>query len=558
MFVPVQSAPSSLLSTNPIPWWQTNRARTAFYALVLVAVGSPLCFARIDRGMLLGDESAFATTTDIMLETGDWVVPTIDGIHPHLNATPLYNWLCCLTAGLTDDTPLRYRLWSAIFGVGCALAVLLLGTELFRPEVGFLAGLLLITNQHFLFHHGPREGVMEPGLMLFHTLMIFSYARANRPGTRTYYWWVMVGINLGGAVMMKPPVIGGFFFTLICVHHLFARSDLSLRARLGRPILALAVGVLVASPWYALLYERLGPYGLKQLLFFNSVGRASTIQGVGERELPRWIYVRFIWDSAKSARLFWPALGVGMLCVVFGWRRRGWSLLALLAGGFTLAISCAATKSPHYVYNAIPYLSVLTAALLLVGLLHRPAVASENPRMAWLWRGLTIIGIALAAYFLQADGRRIYWWWQIPQWEYPPLQVEHVIESHAAEKRVHLILYRYPEPRGTLDQQQLQLWVGCSDRFYQTRLHHAEHVMEIGELNRLLAEGKPTVVFLPPTFKLADLEQAGLSIKPDRALRLRTRFIYYPVLTFHGAEAELELREFFQKGEVPPSEPDKF
>jgi hypothetical protein len=107
-----------------------------------------------------------------------------------------------------------------------------------------------------------------------------------------------------------------------------------------------------------------------------------------------------------------------------------------------------------------------------------------------------------------------------------------------------------------MDASQYHFPPGCSDQFYQPHMKGVQLVMEVEELNRLLADGKPVVIFLPPTVKLSDLEHAGLSYKPDRTLRLRTKWAFYPVLTFYGAESELGLEEVFERSVVQPNEPD--
>ena len=92
-------------------------ARTAIGALALTLVAGICCFLRLSEGTLFGDEAAFACTTDRMQSTGNWIVPFLAD-KPHLNATPLYNWLTLAVVPWSDGTPLSYRFWSAAFGVG--------------------------------------------------------------------------------------------------------------------------------------------------------------------------------------------------------------------------------------------------------------------------------------------------------------------------------------------------------------------------------------------------------------------------------------------------------
>ena len=214
------------------------RLRVAVYASVVLAVSSWACLHRLGEGMLTFDEAWFAVTTEHMLATGDYVVPTIGEprgrmvMSPHLNAAPLYNWLCCLTADALGDGPLRYRLWSGLFGVGCALSALALAAMIFGAEAGLVAGLLVATNAHFLFVHGIREGRMDPALACLVTLAVIAAVRAHRAAGIGAGWWALVGVGIGLAALMKPPVMAGFFLVALAVHHLAARRDLPWKARL--------------------------------------------------------------------------------------------------------------------------------------------------------------------------------------------------------------------------------------------------------------------------------------------------------------------------------------
>ena len=145
--------------------------RAAGYALLLTALAGACSFYGLSRGTLVGDEAAFAATTDHIRATGDWVVPCI-AERPHLNATPLYNWMTAAVTPCLGDSTLGYRFWSAASGVGCVLATFALGAVLFGPEVGLLAGLLLAFNWDFLFCHGVRFGGMDALLAFFLTAAV--------------------------------------------------------------------------------------------------------------------------------------------------------------------------------------------------------------------------------------------------------------------------------------------------------------------------------------------------------------------------------------------------
>ena len=89
---------------EPLPQCGYRGLRIALYGVVVFGVSVWSCFDRLGEGMLVGDEAWFAYTTEHMLESGDYVVPSIGNAYPHLNAAPLFNWCCCLTANFAGDT----------------------------------------------------------------------------------------------------------------------------------------------------------------------------------------------------------------------------------------------------------------------------------------------------------------------------------------------------------------------------------------------------------------------------------------------------------------------
>jgi 4-amino-4-deoxy-L-arabinose transferase-like glycosyltransferase len=522
------------------------RVRLAAYALAVVAWGSWATFARLGDGMVVHDEAAFAYTTDHMLASGDWVVPRISEHGPHLNATPLYNWLSALTAEWAGSGYLRYRLWAAVFAVAAGLATLALGTLLFSAEVGFLAALVLLSNRYFLFAHAARAGMMETGLAFFVTCLVACYAKASLSETRPRLWWALAGLSLAGAVLTKPPVMGGFFFAVVCLHHLAVRRDLPWRSRPAGPLVALVVAVVVAGPWFAALYDRVGRAGLESLFLFNSVGRAAEAGGYTVPQ-PPWFYADHVPKSSRAFGLALPAVALAGVLALLGRARLAWGLPALLSAAFIAALSCAATKHTHYFYATLPLLSVLTAALFLVGL-GSPPLPGERFRVAW--RVLGFVGVVAAGILVWKDCRTAAKDVRKPRWDYPPAVVHEAMRPEIAAGRARLVLFAYPDGSEYPDR---TLGFTPADPYYgQFRLPLATRVRTAGELNALLADGTPTVLFLPPFLKFGALAKDGVTARPDRELFTRSEDHPYPVLLFRGAEQECDLRELLESIRTEP------
>ena len=519
------------------------RVRFAFYVMVLTVLGSFVCFYKLSEGMLLCDEASFAYTTDRMLRTGNWVVPYIHDRGPHLNAAPLYSWLTNLAVPLWGESNTGYRIWSAGFGVACVLAALVLGTILFRAEVGFIAGLLLLGNFHFVFMHGMRACVMEPALAFFVTTMVICYVRTYQAPERAGLWWGLTGLSLGLAVLTKPPAMGGFFFCTLCLHHVLVRRDLAWKVRLLGPLAAGLVAALVALPWYAMIYARLGWPAIDHLFLTNSVRRAADPGAAAP--LPITFYIEQLWDSSRGFKLALPALAWGIGCAISGWQRRAWSLLVVLLVPFLLALSTSATKHEHYVFTAFPFLAIAAGALLSAGL--SPPHALESSRGRWIWRSLAFVGIIGAVIVIRYDLSIVKWFLKANRAEYPALRLYHATEADLIAGDGRLVLFNFPVTIERLDR---NLGFTAHDLYYLARMPAVVHVSSMEELNRLLADGKPTVLMLPPQKTTEEKVKAGLRIAPDHSLLTRSELFAYPVMTFNQAEAKLGLTKLLREMEI--------
>jgi 4-amino-4-deoxy-L-arabinose transferase-like glycosyltransferase len=521
-------------------WWLHPACRCCLFAAALIVGGAVVCFYRLEERMLLGDEAAFAATTDRMRATGDWVVPYIWEDRPHLNATPLYNWLTLLTFDWLDGNA-RYRFWSAFFGIACALAAFGVGARLFRPEVGFLAGALLLCNHHFLFWHGIRDGIMDVGLACFVTMAVFFYAGLLSGAERTKLHWCLIGACFGAAWLIKPPVLGTFFFAAMTLHHWLASRDVSWWARLRGPLLALCVAALVAAPWYVLLWRRVGDSSLRALFIYNSVQRALTPRdntGISGPEV-----LRNLWESSRGFRLAGPAFAWAALAAALGWRRQAWMLLAWITGSFALALASSGHKWFHYVYPIYPLLSVMIAALLCDG-----AYLAALPQR---WRGrlhagALALGVFVACLCLYRDVKVARVQLSRTLWPYPGLVVKERLAGLGLAQDIRIVLYGFPMSHGFTRESGLAF----HDYYYAKQLSGAAFARTVVDLNRLLDDGKPALVFVPPKTSHQQMRAQGLTICADREVWLRSEHLPYPLFAFHGALDHPDLEEALRVYEI--------
>jgi hypothetical protein len=160
---------------------------------------------------------------------------------------------------------------------------------------------------------------------------------------------------------------------------------------------------------------------------------------------------------------------------------------------------------------------------------------------------MVLVGVALAVHAVRHDFRTVTATLEAERFGYPAQRIHQTAEPALATGEARLVLYTFPSPAEQLNR---KVRLGPHDRYYPTILPHALRVGSVAELNRLLADGKPTVVVLPPLVPAEQLQTEGLQPAPDTARMLRSDLLPYPVLTFHGAETRLGLGELFRSIEA--------
>lgn len=174
----------------------------AFWLLLALFVLLAFAFQGT-RGIWEPDEGRYSSGGINMLRSGDWLVPTIDGEHPHLTKPPLTYWALAASFGAFGANEWAARLPAGIAFVGTGLFVFGLGRRLCptRPWLPSLVWALSLAP--FM---GANIVSTDALLMLFETAAMYAFVEAwaaspeaRRPWTRLmWFGW-------GLAFMTKGP-----------------------------------------------------------------------------------------------------------------------------------------------------------------------------------------------------------------------------------------------------------------------------------------------------------------------------------------------------------------
>ncbi len=402
--------------------------------LICLAVYLPGFFSLppVDR-----DESRFAQASRQMLESGDWVVPRIQG-RERLNKPPMIYWVQAGSAAVftrgdaSRDEVWMYRLPSLLAAIGAVLATWLLGCRMFDARAAWLGAVLLACCP--LVWWEARQARADMLLLMLTTismglawLLLQKRGGLDRPmsGERrplaggawgvTMALWVCVGAG----VLTKGPITPMVLLLAAGVLCVLARSWRPLVAL--RPLVGLLVVAAMVTPWVLLVIREVGWEHYSSVIHDEVVGRSL------EPKEGHWGPP--LYHVVVSLLLFWPGtllLGAG---VAWGlWRGIATAGAARPAGLFarTLArvrsasmsrpkaafliawlvpswivFELVSTKLPHYPLPLYPALALLCArgGMALVPQIQRLAVTTplKHVMRTWMLGGHILMVLAAAA-----------------------------------------------------------------------------------------------------------------------------------------------------------------
>jgi 4-amino-4-deoxy-L-arabinose transferase-like glycosyltransferase len=415
-----------------------------FSSLVLLLALSLLLFflGLGSLGLTDRDEGSNAEAAREMVETGDWVSPTLN-YQPRFAKPVFIYWLMSGAYTLFGASEFTARLHSALFGVLLVLMQYLFLARLRSPTEGLLGALMLLLNVEMVAL--GRMALTDSVLIFFTTLSLYGFwlglhapspvssppgggrgegegeAPPGKGRTRHFFWLLYVGMALG--TLTKGPV-GVAVPLLAIVPYLTFTKRWGQFWRTGFPLAGLVVFLLLAAPWYAAMYVIHGS-AYTASAQADTIGRfLSTIGGHGGTlffYIPVLLFGFFPWSGFLIFALYtalrgWRVAG-GERREARGERREGGTdqtssplplvssqpssaELELFAAIWLIAVflffTLSATRLPHYIGPLFP-----AAAILAASFWHRclsdPATRGLRPSVhATMVLGY-LLGFALAA-----------------------------------------------------------------------------------------------------------------------------------------------------------------
>ncbi len=316
-------------------------------AALLLALTAALLLLRQDQVPLVGpDEPRYARVAVEMSRSGDLVTPTLQG-QPWLEKPALYYWMAAAAFRVFGETETAARLPSLAAALLLTGATALVGARLYGGAAGLHAGFALGTCL-LVFIYG-RAASMDMLLAANVTASVGLLALAAL-GIAGHLAIPAAFVFAALATLAKGP-LGALLPALAAGGYVLAARDWRFLRRLASP-LAWALFVIVAAPWYVLVFRAEGRAFVDTFLLDHNLQRfTSTIH---RHPGPFVYYLPFLLGGFFP----WSGLLVPALALVRPRTNRAdlfvlsWLVVPLVF------FSLAGSKLPGYILPCLPPLAL--------------------------------------------------------------------------------------------------------------------------------------------------------------------------------------------------------
>ena len=205
-------------------------------------------FAALDHSPVWDTTEAFyAQIPREMVESGDWLVPTFNGI-PRLDKPPLSHWVVAGFYKLFGINPLWERLVMALAATGSLATLYLIGRRLFASPVVLLGVGILATT--FRFHAAARRLPVDTLMLFWDLLAILFVILWVRKEQRPRHC-LLAALFFGLAFLTKGPL--ALFPLGFLVPWFFLYERKPLRPHAGWMALSSVLFLSVSLSWFVAL-----------------------------------------------------------------------------------------------------------------------------------------------------------------------------------------------------------------------------------------------------------------------------------------------------------------
>lgn len=194
-------------------------------------------------------ESRNLVTAREMVETGEWLVPTMNG-DLRLEKPPLPTWISAVVESVSPNDIAAQRAVASLFGIMLVIFFYLLCRDVFKVDPAMAVILLCTCYQFMLMARTVSWDIYTHGFMLGG---IYFLVMAVRGQGKQWGKFLLAGLFTGLSILSKGPVsLFALFLPFLIAWCLFDRQPM--RGKWKQVIVMAIVALVVGGWWYAYIH----------------------------------------------------------------------------------------------------------------------------------------------------------------------------------------------------------------------------------------------------------------------------------------------------------------
>ena len=320
---------------------------------LLLVLAIYLYFFQLDKIALTDpDETFYAQTAKEMFKKGEWLTPILYD-KPQFEKPILFYSFVEASYKIFGVNEFAARFPSALFGTIGLLAMYFLGRLLFNNRVGLFSAVILATSiEYIILSIGCVTDMMLSTFLLLGILSFF-YAHLRKKD----YFYILSAAAFAFATLTKGPIFILLPVFILALYLIIIR-DFEPFKKYSTLIWSAVVFVLIAAPWYILMYKLHANDFINEFFGFHNINRFLT----PEHKTGSQIYynIPVILGGFMPWSVFLPFGFVRM----FKDHARNTSIFILL-WFFVIFVffTISSTKLPTYIFPCFISLALMTGKL---------------------------------------------------------------------------------------------------------------------------------------------------------------------------------------------------
>jgi len=346
------------------------------------------------RSITSPDEGRYIEIPREMVETGDYVLPRLNGIL-YFEKPPLFYWMEAASIKLFGISEFSTRLVPALLGLFGCVCAFYVARRFYGRTAGLIAGGVLATT--LLYYALARFIVLDMAVSVFMSAALFAFLLAvDETDEKRGLWWARAGHLAAALAILTKGLIGVALPGLIGLIWLGLTGRWSLLKRILCPS-GILIFLTVATPWHALAAMRNDDFLWFYFVHEHFLRFTTTVH---KRYQPDWFFVPVLLAG------FLPWTGYIWHAVRKSWPRR-WAqraenprelYLLIWAVVIFVFFSVSDSKLITYILPIFPALAVLIGGLLAPYVDQRRADDLPAGRGVFIAVMLALAALVPAAY----------------------------------------------------------------------------------------------------------------------------------------------------------------